>query len=176
MKRLSPVFIILSLFILSSSVGAREPRKLKWVELLPESDLKAMERLPETMEEMNRDLLEKGVDKLTDDVEMPEVLRSTKVRSELEGEYIKLPGFPVPLEMNKEGGVIRFFLVPWFGACIHTPPPPPNQILHVTYDEGKRIDDIRNPVWVTGPLEVEKNKTEEGLSTYAVTADAVERF
>lgn len=171
------LMIIALLFpIMASLAQAREVRELEWIDLLPESDIKALERLPETMEEMNRGLLDKGVDELTDDVQMPDVMRSTKVKAELEGEYIKLPGFLVPLDRKSDGTSTRFFLVPWFGACIHTPPPPPNQIVHITYEEGIVLRDMRIPYWVIGELKIEQHDTEAGLATYAINADEVSQF
>lgn len=49
----------------------------------------------------------------------------------LDGQNIRLPGYIVPLEVSEEGRTTEFLLVPYFGACIHVPPPPSNQIVHV---------------------------------------------
>jgi uncharacterized protein len=58
------------------------------------------------------------------------------VNKSLEGATVRLPGFIVPLEGVKDGSVSEFLLVPYFGSCIHVPPPPPNQIVYV--HNGKR--------------------------------------
>ena len=60
------------------------------------------------------------------------------VNTELDGKQVKIPGFIVPLDVAKDGTVSEFFLVPYFGACIHVPPPPPNQIVYVTTSRASR--------------------------------------
>ena len=52
------------------------------------------------------------------------------VVDDLDGRYVLLPGYVVPLEFS-DSRIIEFLLVPWVGACIHKPPPPANQIVHV---------------------------------------------
>ena len=60
--------------------------------------------------------------------------RALTANTELNGKSIRIPGYLLPLEF-KDKGVTEFLLVPWVGACIHTPPPPPNQIVHVVLDK-----------------------------------------
>ena len=69
----------------------------------------------------------------------------------LNNEMVKIPGFVVPLE--GDGDLItEFLLVPYFGACVHVPPPPSNQIVYVIFSEGVPIDNLYDAVWVTGKL------------------------
>jgi len=79
--------------------------------------------------------------------------RGTSVISELDGEEIKMPGFVLPLEHDGRK-VTEFLLVPWVGACIHTPPPPPNQIVHVMLKEKDAFESkgLFEPVWVSGQM------------------------
>ena len=87
-------------------------------------------------------------------------LRGSTANAELNGKHIRLPGYLLPLEF-KEKKVTEFLLVPWVGACIHTPPPPPNQIVHVKLDKGFDIgDEIFTAVWVNGLMKTEKNNPE----------------
>ncbi|MEX0606648.1 MAG: DUF3299 domain-containing protein [Halofilum sp. (in: g-proteobacteria)] len=162
--------------VISAAVHARETRDLEWLELLPDEDREAMERLPETMAELNRDMLESGTDELNEEVEMPDVLSSTRVREALDGEYVRIPGFLVPLAMNERGEPNRFFLVPYFGACIHSPPPPPNQMLHVTFSGGVPDHGNAIPYSVTGELQVERTENDLGIATYAIDADDISEF
>lgn len=67
------------------------------------------------------------------------------------GKQVKIPGFVVPLEGDAET-ITEFLLVPYFGACVHVPPPPSNQIVYVTFSEGVPIDNLYDAVWVTGTL------------------------
>jgi hypothetical protein len=71
----------------------------------------------------------------------------------LDGLHIRIPGYALPLEYDGRK-VTEFLLVPWVGACIHTPPPPPNQIVFVALDEGVVTGDRFQPVWVTGRISV----------------------
>jgi uncharacterized protein len=74
------------------------------------------------------------------------------VNAALDGSLIRLPGYLLPLEYTGKD-VTEFLLVPWVGACIHTPPPPPNQIVHVRSDKPVSVGGgMFAPVWVTGQL------------------------
>lgn len=70
---------------------------------------------------------------------------------ELNGEAVKIPGFVVPLEGDADL-ITEFLLVPYFGACVHVPPPPSNQIVYVKFSEGVPIDNLYDAVWVSGEL------------------------
>ena len=81
--------------------------------------------------------------------EMPESLK------QLIGKSVKIPGFAVPLEGDDEFEYIEeFLLVPYFGACIHVPPPPPNQVIHVILDKPVHFEVISFAIWITGILEI----------------------
>jgi hypothetical protein len=73
----------------------------------------------------------------------------------LNGKEVKIPGFIVPLEDYEEEGA-EFLLVPYFGACVHTPPPPPNQMVYVRMQGGKKLKfGWWDPVWMEGTLKIE---------------------
>jgi len=69
----------------------------------------------------------------------------------LDGKLVRIPGYLLPLEFSGKQ-VTEFLLVPWVGACIHTPPPPPNQIVHVKSDKPFEMNGNFDPVWVTGRI------------------------
>lgn len=68
---------------------------------------------------------------------------------ELDGKDIRIAGYALPLEFS-ETAITEFLLVPYIGACIHVPPPPTNQIVHVRVEEGFKNEGLFTPVWVTG--------------------------
>jgi len=72
----------------------------------------------------------------------------------LDGQLVRLPGYVLPLEFGAAKKITEFLLVPWVGACIHTPPPPPNQIVHVKLDQAIELDGMFTPVWVTGKMSI----------------------
>lgn len=73
------------------------------------------------------------------------------VVQELDGQQVRIPGFVVPLE-GDDDKLTEFLLVPYFGACIHVPPPPPNQIVYVKFEKGTPVESLYDAVWITGTL------------------------
>lgn len=94
------------------------------------------------------------------------------VRTELDGQKITIPGFVIPLE-GTEMNVTEFLLVPYFGACIHVPPPPPNQIIYVKYPAGAPMTKLWDVVYVTGEIEIETVSTDLAETGYLLNAVAV---
>lgn len=90
----------------------------------------------------------------------------------LNGARIRIPGFVVPLDAQR-GQLKEFLLVPYFGACIHTPPPPANQIIHVVASKPLKNVQIMDAVWVNGTLGTGRVDTEFGTSSYQMNAEAV---
>ncbi|BDC51770.1 hypothetical protein F183_A40850 [Bryobacterales bacterium F-183] len=94
----------------------------------------------------------------------------------MDGTSVKVPGFMVPLE-DDEDKVVEFLLVPYVGACIHTPPPPPNQIVHVTMGDGKKTKvSFWDPVWVIGKLEIKDYKSPFGDVSFQIKAQKIEPY
>ena len=97
----------------------------------------------------------------------------TKELADLDGKLVKIPGFTVPLE-DWASSATEFLLVPYVGACIHTPPPPPNQLVYIEMDEGKRAKmDGWNPVWVEGVLKIEMTESVYGHVGFTITGQRV---
>ncbi|AXT27413.1 DUF3299 domain-containing protein [Ruegeria sp. AD91A] len=71
---------------------------------------------------------------------------------DLLGENVRLPGYLLPLDIVDQKAV-EFLLVPTVGACIHTPPPPANQMVYVRYEQGFEIDELYKPVWISGEMQ-----------------------
>ena len=88
---------------------------------------------------------------------------------------VKIPGFVVPIEgdMNSTS---EFLLVPYFGACIHVPPPPPNQIVYVKFVGGVPIGNIKDAIWVTGDLSTEGWKGEIATVGYSLQGVEIQPF
>lgn len=61
----------------------------------------------------------------------------------------------MPLEVSEEGRTTEFLLVPYYGACIHVPPPPSNQIVHIFSEMGVRVEDLYQPYWIEGSCRLE---------------------
>jgi len=93
----------------------------------------------------------------------------------MEGARVRLPGYVVPLEELK-GELKEFRLVPYFGACIHSPPPPANQIVHVSAPKPMKGWRTMDAVWVTGTLQAARGDSAMGVSGYAIRDPVVERY
>ncbi|HEY4316436.1 MAG TPA: DUF3299 domain-containing protein [Herbaspirillum sp.] len=88
---------------------------------------------------------------------------------------VKIPGFVVSLE--REGDALtEFLVVPYYGGCIHVPPPPLNQIIHV--HSNKPVEGIRtmDAVWISGTLKIGTTETMMGVAGYNMLAQNVERY
>ncbi|GAD00250.1 DUF3299 domain-containing protein [Agarivorans albus] len=87
----------------------------------------------------------------------------------LDGQNMRMPGFIVPLESDGNK-ITEFFLVPFFGACLHLPPPPPNQIIHVSHPKGIDMIEPWEVVWISGEMQVKATDV-KGLASagYSMT-------
>ncbi|MFZ9997335.1 MAG: DUF3299 domain-containing protein, partial [Burkholderiaceae bacterium] len=94
------------------------------------------------------------------------------------GQKVRIPGYVVPLDASRDPKR-AFLLVPYFGACIHTPPPPANQIILVQPKSDSRIKSVpesMETVWIEGLLEVGRATTSQGVTGYVLQADAVRPY
>jgi len=99
--------------------------------------------------------------------EVQDYFNPEAINPELEGEKVRLAGFVAPL--TYDGDIVtEFLLVPNFGACIHVPPPPPNQTVMVTLDKetGLTLDESWGAVWVEGVVTIETSNTELAIASY----------
>ncbi|MDE2365889.1 MAG: DUF3299 domain-containing protein [Betaproteobacteria bacterium] len=104
-----------------------------------------------------------------------EAWNNAPVEPALNGERIRIPGFVIPLE--KSGNkVSEFLLVPYFGACIHTPPPPPNQIIHVKASRPVANMRTMDTMWVSGVMQTQARETEMGQAGYQLKAERIEPY
>ncbi len=101
--------------------------------------------------------------------EMREAFDNAPLVNTLDGQAVRLPGYVVPLQGDAQG-LREFLLVPYFGACIHTPPPPANQIIHVHLAQPTRGLRAMDAVWASGRLHVDRQPSDMGMSGYRLDA------
>jgi hypothetical protein len=106
---------------------------------------------------------------------MREAWDNAPAEASLDGAAIKLPGYLVPLDESK-AGITEFLLVPYFGACIHTPPPPANQIVLVQPAKPIQGYHTMDTVWASGRLRAARQGSPMGTSAYRLEAALVERY
>lgn len=145
---------------------------IDWIELMPEDELYAFLNPPSyitdiedgSFEDQISNQVESALGNTFDD-DYQRALVSTRVIEEMDNKTIRIPGFVVPLTFNDDKEVTKFFLVPFFGACIHVPPPPPNQIIFVKYPAGLKLESLQEPIWALGKIET--SLVENGVATAA---------
>jgi len=99
---------------------------------------------------------------------------STRLKS-LDGKQVKVPGFMVPLEDNLRK-VTQFLLVPTPQACIHVPPPPPNQMILVEMLDGHEVDVNFGPIWIYGELKIFSINHQYGESSFVLKGIRIEPY
>ncbi len=97
------------------------------------------------------------------------------VRPELNGSKVKIPGFVIPLE-GDENTVTEFLLVPYFGACIHVPPPPPNQIIYVKFPQGAPVQQLWDVIYVIGTLKTESMSVDLADTGYVIEGTEIAEY
>ena len=168
---LRPLLLLFALVLPLASSAA--PATIDWLDLLPAEDYQAMLDMPEIDHGGNLDSEGDFTQNLHQRDGLPEVMYSTRVVGDYDGQSVRIGGYPVPLETDAQGRYLSFFLVPYAGACTHVPPPPPNQIILVDYPDGIVIDDIYQAFWVQGTLRVSQSSNELADSSYALSAERV---
>ena len=184
MNKIIQTFVIIACSSLFLAAKAESVRQINWDDLIPahlrstnlfgdlDADQRDMvhwvinmleilpDRGPETEEYYQEIddampmLKEAGID-ITAVMAKRKEIRTAAVK-DLNGKTVRLPGYVLPLEMSGLK-VTEFLLVPYVGACIHTPPPPPNQIVLVktSANKGYKSKQLYEPVWVTGVIGIQ---------------------
>jgi hypothetical protein len=146
-------------------------REIKWDELMP-ADWDPMKSFKNANFGMFSDSDPRAAAMLK---EMREAWDNAPVNNAMDGAQVRIPGYVVPLEESKSG-LKEFLLVPYFGACIHSPPPPANQIIHINRKEPVKGVHSMDPVWVTGTLKTLRSDTFMGATGYRMEAMTVEAY
>jgi hypothetical protein len=170
------VFLIFSLTVHAQS----EYTNVEWFELMPPDDLEALLNPPDFIFDIEDQAQNDNLNALKDasptDVESKrykQALESTRVVEAFNGKKVKLPGFIVPLDSEEKQRVTQFFIVPYFGACLHMPPPPPNQIIFVKFPAGVELTSLYDAFWFEGVLTIDTTDNVLGKSAYRMQVNKV---
>jgi hypothetical protein len=145
-------------------------RTAKWDELVPPG----WDPFKDFQKRNTGAMREGGVQEMELMEEMRKAWDNAPTRPELNGARLRLPGYVVPLDTSV-GGLKEFLLVPYFGACIHTPPPPANQIVHVKLAKAASFKTM-DAVWVSGVISTGRGDSPMGVSGYAMAGEVVEPY
>ncbi|WP_162063512.1 DUF3299 domain-containing protein [Vibrio taketomensis] len=163
MKKMTILLCMMfSIALPSASFANEDILTLDWIDLIPEAERNQFDSV--------------GMPLITDHSGgAMEQSKLGTVRQELNGSEVKIPGFVIPLEGDDEK-ITEFLLVPYFGACIHVPPPPPNQIIYVNFPSGAPIQQLWDVVYVIGTLKTETLNHELAETGYLLEGSAITEY
>lgn len=150
--------------------NAEPPVELKWDDLMPEGEI---ELLQEMYQQQIQSLYQSEAVTEGSAADTAVQFGTFNVVEELNGQQIRIPGYIVPLDLQN-GKVTEFLLVPYFGACIHSPPPPPNQTVYVTSKEP--IEFSWDPFWLEGTLTTEKAESDMANAAYRLALSKIDPY
>ncbi|PRO73516.1 MAG: DUF3299 domain-containing protein [Alteromonadaceae bacterium TMED7] len=150
--------LLCCLILVSGMVNAREVKEVYWEDLVPPD---FNELAPQQATDHNNKMAQLQPDAPVVDI--------------YNGERVRVPGFIVPLEGTAEL-TTEFLLVPFFGACIHVPPPPSNQIVHVKMNEGVPVENLYDAVWVEGIFSTTRYSSDLAAAGYSMQGEAVHPY
>ena len=185
LKSLPLYFLVVALATFSStilaqvgdSISAEETQfqTVEWVDLIPPEVLEILLNPPAYISEIEDGSPEDQITSQISNATLEEeedvyqrALASTDVNTELDGQSVRIPGFVVPLEFDEAQTISQFFLVPYFGACLHMPPPPPNQIILVDAPAGVQMAALYEPFWIEGQISTTVSENDMAKSAYAM--------
>ena len=163
LSRRTLIKISTAIIALPRVVSAAAPREITWDDLIPPG-VPYSEIIAEGELDEENDYWRPIFDE-----------NSTKLNPALANAYIKMPGFIIPIDISGDG-VTSFILVPYVGACIHVPPPPPNQLVFVTTKVPWPSERLWEAVWVTGTMQNKVQYTEVADTGYELEADWIEIY
>lgn len=165
----------------ANTLSSNQPyKKLNWEELTP-ADWDPLKPLKGLDLDKLKDSDPRAKDAL---IAVGEAWKNAPIIPALNGQRVKIAGFVVPLDINKKK-VKEFLLVPYFGACIHLPPPPSNQVV---YAINAKIDNkkeneflksaalIQGPITIVGILETVSSNTSMGSAGYKIHVETIEEY
>ncbi len=155
---------------------------IEWTDLMPQDDIDALSNPPSYLDEIPdgsefdipTSSLKSSINDTNDRYQ--QALVSKRVRPEFNNAKVRIPGFIVPLEFSDEQIVTTFFLVPFFGACIHLPPPPPNQIIFSEFEPGMRLEELYDPFWIEGTLSTTLVENELATAAYSIDVASIKPY
>lgn len=147
------------------ALASSDARSLTWADLLPEGESQRLARLQQMQ------AIEMGFEHFGTE-QFPQIM-SFNVVEELDGQRVRIGGYILPFDFFSGGRVTRFLLVPYVGACIHVPPPPPNQLVYVETSEPLEVGGLWDPVFAEGIMRIQRQDTDLASVAYTLELDSI---
>ncbi|MGJ8627419.1 MAG: DUF3299 domain-containing protein [Sulfitobacter sp.] len=151
------------LLMIAPPLAAKSAKQIGWADLVPPGVPPAQ-------------IIDEGVLDEANDIWRPVFDKNAnRFVAALNGMQVRMPGYMLPLQTSGSG-ITEFILVPYAGACIHVPPPPPNQLVFVTSGRPWNAQTMFEPVWVTGTIKINPISTNLAEIGYSMRADLIELY
>ena len=157
----------------ANDAAARGVREIGWEELLPEGE---EERLAQLYQQQMALLYSGGPIAEGSPADQMIQIGTFNTVAELNETKVRIPGYTVPFEFGANAEIKEFLLVPYYGACLHAPPPPPNQTVFVIAEEPIRLRDRAQAVWIEGTLFTQTQESELADAAYTIRIDRIEKY
>ncbi|WP_306015567.1 DUF3299 domain-containing protein [Oceanicaulis sp. MMSF_3324] len=141
---------------------------LSWADLLPEGEAERIAQLQQMQ------AVQSGMDHFGAE-RMPQIQTFNTVDA-LDGQVVRMGGYVLPFDFTGSREISRFLLVPYVGACIHVPPPPPNQLVYVHAEEPIQIQGLWDPVYVKGVMRTDRHDNELGDTAYTLELTEIQPY
>jgi hypothetical protein len=166
----------IAVLLLTPEAWAQTPgyKTIEWNDLMPDDWVKEMTKEMAKMSKLNG-LLDGSQEATKAMAELRQKLDDAPIVKSQVNQKVRLPGYAVPLDADRNSKR-EFLLVPYFGACIHTPPPPSNQIVLVRTTANskiKKMPESMDVLWVEGELKESRVNTSQGVSGYMLEAISI---
>ncbi|MEX1251650.1 MAG: DUF3299 domain-containing protein [Hyphomonas sp.] len=156
-----------------TELAARGVKRIGWEDLMPEGE---EERLAQ-MYQAQMSMLYSGAGIAEGSAgDVATQIGTFNTVKELNGKKIRIPGYTVPFEYGADAQIKEFLLVPYFGACIHAPPPPPNQTVFVMADKPIKMKDLAQAVWIEGTIHTQTQESDLADAAYTIKLTAIEEY
>ena len=157
----------------ANDLAARGVREIGWEELMPEGE---EERLAQLYQQHMASLYSSAPVMEGSAADGMVQFGTFNTVAELNETKIRIPGYTVPFDFSANAEIKEFLLVPYYGACLHAPPPPPNQTVFAMTDSPIRLRDLAQAVWIEGTLYTQTQESELADAAYTIKVERIEEY
>lgn len=148
-----------------AELAERGITEIGWEELMPEGE---EERIAEMYQAQMARLYSGGGVAEGSAADQAIQIGTFNVVEDMDGMKVRLPGYTVPFDYGSEAEISEFLLVPYYGACLHAPPPPPNQTVFVETADKIKLRDLSQAVWIEGTLRTKRQNSSLADAAYTI--------
>jgi hypothetical protein len=158
---------------IQAELEARGIRSVGWEDLMPEGE---EERLAQMYQSQMATLYSGAAIAEGSAADTSVQIGTFNTVDALNGVKVRIPGYTVPFEYGSKAEITQFLLVPYFGACIHSPPPPPNQTIFVRTDTPIKLKDLAQAVWIEGTMLTQTQNSDLADAAYTIEMTSITKY